>query len=85
MISGLDLNLDKTVVIPLWEEAGDQKDGSMSSDMKKARVQRISGQLEEAKPFWGNMDVSFSGKYLGFEEGPGKGEKTWDKASEKYT
>ena len=31
------------------------------------------------------MDMSFSGKYLGFEEGPGKGEKTWGKAGEKFT
>ena len=126
-ISGLDLNLNKTVVIPLWEEPGDEEDMVMSEGMKAARINRIrqwvypettmladmvsnsssssdnqslypedtmladmvaeprSSSQVEPEHFWTKMDMSFSGKYLGFEEGPGKGEKTWGKAGEKFT
>ena len=53
--------------------------------MKEARLRRICNYSEAHDDFWRLMDVDLSGKYLGFEEGPGKGDKSWNKAGDKFT
>ena len=63
-VSGLDLNLSKTIVIPLGDE---------SVDTVKARLGAVSG-------FWRAIQVAEAGTDLGYAVGPGKGTSSWDKA-----
>ncbi|CAK0844109.1 unnamed protein product [Prorocentrum cordatum] len=65
-ISGLELNLPKTVVIPLWEAS--------SGD-------RAAGTISAMSDFWSGVAVQDSSTYLGFLEGPGKRGGSWSKAS----
>ena len=67
-MSGLELNIKKTVIVPLWEE-GD-------SDIRHSLEGRNSG--------WGNVNVKHSGTYLGFAVGPGRGETAWEKPVRKF-
>jgi hypothetical protein len=67
-ISGLDLNLPKTVMIPLWP----------------APVLEVRKAVEGTLPEWEGINIAEYGTYLGFAEGPGKGSHTWDKAAHKY-
>ena len=67
-ISGLELNLPKTVVIPLWPEP----------------LHSIRTVVSTELPEWNGVSIMDYGTYLGFAEGPGKGHHTWDKATRKY-
>ena len=68
-ISGLILNLPKTVVIPLWP----------------ANLATVRTQLTEQVPIWKDVGVAWWATYLGFATGPGKMNHSWDKAFAKYT
>ena len=67
-ISGLHLNLPKTALVPLW-----------TADMVAAQ-QQVMNEL----PDWSGVDVVDCCTYLGFMTGPGKGNKSWQKATEKF-
>ena len=67
-ISGLHLNLPKTYVVPLWR-----------TDL--AEVQR---QLSAQQPGWESLQVTDHARYLGFELGPGRTHKAFEKPLAKY-
>ena len=61
-MSGLDLNIPKTIVVPLWPEG----------------EKHISGWLENSGQSWSNLKIKSHTTYLGFNIGPGKGDSSWD-------
>ena len=65
LASGLQLNLPKTVAIPLWE------------DEELESIQKAIGEKHDA---WNKVAFQRYGTYLEFAEGPGKGDRSWDKA-----
>ena len=67
-ISGLHLNLKKCVIMPLDE--GD--------------LDTFRGRLHLQLPAWKDMEISHSGKYLGFYVGPDKGNKSWEDPTDKF-
>ena len=67
-ISGLYLNLPKTVIIPLWP----------------IDLQQLKSSVSCTCPEWSEVSFADCGKYLGFFTGPGKGDKSWDKPIDKY-
>ena len=67
-ISGLELNLPKTVIVPLWLTS----------------LQDLRSAIERTLHGWGGVNVADYGIYLGFAEGPGKRHHTWEKAVQKY-
>jgi hypothetical protein len=67
--SGLNLNLHKTVVIPLWEVS-----------TKEARY-----LLVVSSPKAKDMSYASCGTYLGFAVGPTRQEHMWQKCMEKFT
>jgi len=69
LMSGLDLNISKTVVVPLWEEG----------------LTEIGSELRNSERTWKHMCVAGDAVYLGFSEGPGKGAKSWDKPISKFS
>ena len=68
-ISGLSLNIAKTVFIPLWETSS------------FANVRRL---ILEVCPPWRDICIDNCGKYLGFFIGPGAGQRSWAKSIQKY-
>jgi hypothetical protein len=68
-ISGMELNLPKTVVIPLWHDPLDtcRKD------------------LQRNLPDWSEVRVDDASTYLGFVVGPGRGMRSWDKPTRKFS
>jgi hypothetical protein len=64
----MELNLPKTVVIPLWPQA----------------LQEIQDKVANKLPQWSGVEITTAGRYIGFMEGPGKGESSWRKANRKY-
>jgi hypothetical protein len=68
LISGLHLNIPKTVVIPLWPTA----------------PEIVQTRMLEMLPGWSNVDVASWSTYLGFATGPGKGSHSCDKPLLKY-
>ena len=67
-ISNLRLNLDKTVLIPLWE----------SSEPS------IRRWLRNDFPSWAGVEISWAARYLGFYIGPMRAQKIWDKACAEF-
>ena len=67
-ISGLELNIPKTVLIPLWEEP----------------LTVIRTELRKRCQAWEEIEVSGSARYLGFVEGTTKCNKSWTKAGDKF-
>ena len=67
-MSGLELNIPKTIAIPLWEQP--------LPDIKQA--------LGIAIPAWRDIAVQGKGTYLGFAVGPSSPGNSWDKALTKY-
>ena len=67
-MSGFQLNLPKTVVIPL-----------SLVDLPTWRA-----QFQNINPDWRNIQVSTKAKYLGFVLGPGRGHDTYDKPLAKF-
>jgi len=67
--SGLQVNVSKTVVIPLWV-------GSLQS------ISRCL--IADSMPEWGSVKVSYSAQYLGFSVGPARNSNLWTGALKKY-
>ena len=67
-ISGLALNIPKTVVIPLWPLA----------------TEDVAQTLESRYADCTGVTVAEWGSYVGFAEVPGKGEHSWSKPLKKY-
>ena len=68
-ISGMALNLPKTVAIPLW------------LDPMRVCEREIAERLQG----WTGVRVEDASMYLGFYIGPGKGTRSWDKPLQKYS
>ena len=68
LVSGLKLNLNKCVIMPL--------DGTPLEEFSEKRDLWI--------PAWKLMPVALSGKYLGYYIGPGKGTLSWNEPVRKY-
>ena len=68
-MSGLDLNIPKTVLVPLWPEG----------------ITEAPGLLRRHCPGWENLKVSGVGTYLGFKSGPDKGDSSWTAPTSKFT
>ena len=69
LISGLELNVDKTTFIPLWPFTS---------------VTSVKTLLREICPPWANFQISGCGKYLGFFVGPSSANASWDGPIAKY-
>jgi hypothetical protein len=69
VMSGLELNIPKTVCIPLWPEGIDE----------------IKADPAHVASDWAALRIDDKGKYLGFSSGPGKGDSSWDQPLAKYT
>ena len=67
-ISGLALNVNKTVFIPLWQFS----------------VSSLRNLVHENCLLWKNICTAAAGKYLGFFIGPGAGKDSWNKPLRKY-
>ena len=68
-ISNLNLNMHKTVLIPLWESS----------------AALVKAWLRATLPDWAAVEVAWRARYLGFMIGPERGDKSWDKASRKFS
>ena len=68
-ISGLHLNRQKCIILPLDEGCLDT----------------IRDRLAATIPDWKDMQVQRHGKYLGFVVGPEKGNKSWHEPTHKFT
>ena len=61
LISGLELNIPKTVIVPLFQHCESQlRDG-----------------VRRAAPRWAGISIARAAKYLGLYVGPGRGELSW--------
>ena len=69
LISALDLNVKKTVFIPLWPTTS---------------LSNVRKLLRELCPRWRDIAVDWCAKYLGFSIGPGSVTKSWQKPLAKY-
>jgi hypothetical protein len=67
-ISGLHLGMPKTLIIPLWQ----------------FNHRGFHSHLRDMFPEWASAQIQSCGKYLGVQVGPGRGDKSWDAALEKY-
>jgi hypothetical protein len=68
-ISGLALNIHKTVFIPLWPIADEKS---------------LRNLIRELCPPWKDIKISMKGKYLGFQIGPGAEASSWTSPVAKY-
>ena len=68
-MSGLELNIAKTVAKPLWEDSFDD----------------IRQTLYASGSSWGDLCIAKEGTYLGFVVGPGRVGKAWGKPIAKYS
>ena len=69
MVSGLSLNLAKTVFLPLSDDTLDD----------------FRLELERQLPTWGAVQIRRWAEYLGFVLGPEAGDRTWQKALAQYS
>jgi hypothetical protein len=74
-VSNLYLNLPKTVIIPLWPKGIKET---------KYKLQSQSEHSMEHRRLLLTVDIASHGRYLGFMEGPGKRDHSWDKPLIKY-
>ena len=68
LISGLVLNIPKTVIIPLWP----------------ADIDKVRAEVAHRLHAWREVAVAGWGKYLGFATGPEKKSHSWDGALAKF-
>ena len=71
LISGLWLNLKKTVIVPLWRP-------------QEMHYKEIHKSLAVVGYGWEEVPVQDSAKYLGFLVGPGRDAEAWTKATNKW-
>ena len=67
-ISGLALNLPKTLLIPLWTEDH----------------ATVATRMSNSPASWATLRVGSQGRYLGFATGPGKQNESWTEAINKF-
>jgi len=67
-MSGLELNVPKTVLIPLWPGG----------------TAEVTERLQRGSSEWKHLHVAEQGTYLGFKSGPGKASSTWNAPTAKY-
>jgi len=67
-MSGLDLNIEKTICIPLWEKGQAE----------------LESTLRESGRAWSNIKLAEEGTYLGFSVGPSRCGKSWQKPLHKF-
>ncbi|CAK0890248.1 unnamed protein product, partial [Prorocentrum cordatum] len=67
-LSGMQVNLEKTIGIPLWGDS-----------LEEARA-----VVSEAAPSWSQLPLSREATYLGCAIGPGKVGKEWDRAAARF-
>ena len=67
-ISGLALNIKKTVMVPLF----------------RFNVNTVRARLAELAPSWGALDIQGKAEYLGFVVGPQRGEESWKAPLRKF-
>ena len=67
-ISNLKLNMQKTVVIPLWQSSATS----------------IRRWLQDEMPKWAGVQIAWHARYLGFHIGPGRAELSWDNAVREF-
>jgi hypothetical protein len=84
-VSGLELNLGKTVVMPLWELKGEAAMNELGKAVKANDIKEdFLVKIGKVNGFWDNMQFGRTGKYLGFVMGPDKQELSWEKAALKF-
>ena len=69
-ISGLQLNIAKTIFIPLWPISSERG---------------LRNLITELCPSWKDIKIAPKGKYLGFVIGPGGNGESWKGPISKYT
>jgi hypothetical protein len=85
MLSNLRLNHDKCIIIPLNPTGLHiNRLGTDEVDSDMGPLQRLKRDLNNHLSICKNMLVEWSGTYLGFAMGPGRGEETWSKPTAKY-
>jgi hypothetical protein len=67
-ISGMELNIPKTVIVRLWPQ-----DLCALQDTNASEL-----------PEWVSVEVTTASTYLGYTAGPGKGDSSWQKANQKF-
>ena len=67
-ISGLELNMPKTIAIPLWDQ-----------DVGEAK-----SRVTQSSQDWEKIQFAGFSIYLGFATGPEKGDASWSKATDKF-
>ena len=83
-ISGLDLNLGKTIIIPLWLQEEDTPRTSGQGRGEDSRYGNIQTKLDSIGGGWEKVQIKGQAKYLGFMVGPERNEEAWNKAEEKW-
>ena len=67
-LSGLELNIKKTVLVPLFPYTSSA----------------VRAQLHESAPLWGQIGIENTAKYLGLYVGPGSSSLSWLAPMRKY-
>ena len=68
LISRMELNMGKTVVVPLWQ----------------IDVAELRSQISALAPRWADMKMDSAAEYLGFPLGPSSGSRSWHQPLEKF-
>ena len=68
-VSGLQLNIGKTVCVPLFQYIEGE----------------VRDLISRQAPDWGGVLIAPAAKYLGFYVGPGRGHKLWNTPLQKYS
>lgn len=68
-ISNLNLNLSKTIIVPLFPTPS---------------LEEAKSKLLQTTPAWAAVQLSYKAKYLGFLLGPGAEDTSWQEATTKY-
>ena len=76
-ISGLELNLGKTLVVPLWRKGEEAEQEIEEYDELRQVLRKLGGG-------WEKVQIRTCAKYLGFVVGPGRDEHVWDKSVSKW-
>jgi len=80
LLSGLQLNMDKVVVVPLWIPNKYARHGVNFIGPRMGRLDIIKRAISNIYAGWGEAKFEEHAAYLGFVIGPGAGRLGWDKA-----
>ena len=86
-LSNLRLNHKKCVIIPLNPRGLTVPEdlAPTTSNLPMDPLEKLQQDLRIHLPIWGRMSIEWTGTYLGFVVGPGKGDESWRKPVAKYT